>query len=287
MDETPYDGSGDAVGGTAAGAPEALGSLADLRVERREGGVVLVTLDLPDRRNAMSVGMTESWGRVMAALQADRTVRAVVVTGQGSAFCAGGDVAWIGSEPGAAVDRLRERMLPFYRTWLSVRDLEVPTIAAVNGAAIGAGMALALACDLRYAAADARLGMPFTALGMHPGMASTFLVPEVAGLAVAREMLLTGRIVTGAEAADMGLVNRSLPPADVLAHAMSVAQTVAAAAPVATRLTKAALAVGGPVTFDAALQWEALAQPVTLATEDLQEGLAAQRERRPPRFTGR
>ena len=84
----------------------------------------------------------------------------------------------------------------------------------------------------------------------------------------------------------MGLVNRSLPPADVLAHALSVADTVAAAAPVATRLTKAALSVGGPVTFDAALQWEALAQPVTLATEDLQEGLAAQREKRPPRFTG-
>jgi enoyl-CoA hydratase len=231
--------------------------------------------------------MTESWGRVMAALRSDRSVRAVVVTGEGSAFCAGGDVSWIGSEPGAAVDRLRERMLPFYRTWLSIRDLEVPTIAAVNGAAIGAGMALALACDLRYAAADARLGMPFTALGMHPGMASTYLVPEVAGLAVARELLLTGRIVTGAEAADMGLVNRSLPAADVRAHALSVAQTVAAAAPVATRLTKAALAVGGPVTFDAALQWEALAQPVTLATEDLQEGLAAQRERRPPRFTGR
>ena len=287
MDEQPYDGSGAAVGGSPATAADALGALVDLRVERREGGVVVVTLDLPDRRNAMSVGMTQSWGRVMAALRGDRTVRAVVVTGEGSAFCAGGDVSWIGSEPGAAVDRLRERMLPFYRTWLAVRDLEVPTIAAVNGAAIGAGMALALACDLRYAAEDAKLGMPFTALGMHPGMASTFLVPEVAGLAVAREMLLTGRVVTGAEAAGMGLVNRALPRADVLAHALSVADTVAAAAPVATRLTKAALAVGGPVTFEAALQWEALAQPVTLATEDLQEGLAAQREKRPPRFTGR
>jgi len=271
----------------ASGAAQgALDTLADLRVERRAGGVVLVTLDLPDRRNAMSAAMTESWGRVMAALRVDPEVRVVVVTGEGSAFCAGGDVSWIGSEPGAAVDRLRERMLPFYRTWLAVRDLEVPTIAAVNGAAIGAGLALALACDLRYAAEDAKLGMPFTALGMHPGMASTYLVPEVAGLAVAREMLLTGRIVTGAEALGMGLVNGAVPRAGVLAHALSVADTVAAAAPVATRLTKVALAVGGPVTFDAALQWEALAQPVTLATADLQEGLAAQRERRPPHFSG-
>jgi enoyl-CoA hydratase len=286
MDEQPYDEPAGAGGGSSGATPGALDTLADLRVERRQGGVVLVTLDLPDRRNAMSAAMTESWGRVMAALRVDREVRVVVVTGEGSAFCAGGDVSWIGSEPGAAVDRLRERMLPFYRTWLAVRDLEVPTIAAVNGPAIGAGLALALACDLRYAAEDARLGMPFTALGMHPGMASTFLVPEVAGLAVAREMLLTGRIVTGAEAVGMGLVNGAVPRAGVLAHALSVADAVAAAAPVATRLTKTALAVGGPVTFEAALQWEALAQPVTLATEDLQEGLAAQREKRPPRFSG-
>jgi enoyl-CoA hydratase len=287
MDETPYDGPS-APAQEPSGAPlGGLDDLADLRVEARAGGVVLVTLSLPDRRNAMSPGMTESWGRVMSALRVDPGVRAVVVTGEGSAFCSGGDVSWIGSEPDASVDRLRERMLPFYRTWLAVRELEVPTIAAVNGAAIGAGMALALACDLRYAAEDARLGMPFTGLGMHPGMASTFLVPEVAGLAVAREMLLTGRIVTGAEAVAMGLVNRAFPRADVLAEALSVADTVAATAPVAARLTKLALSRGGPVTFEAALQWEALAQPVTLATDDLQEGLAAQRERRAPRFTGR
>jgi enoyl-CoA hydratase/carnithine racemase len=263
------------------------GHLPDLRVQVREDGVVLVTLDLPDRRNAMSAAMTDSWGRLMGRLREDRGVRAVVVTGAGSAFCSGGDVSWIGAEPDASVDRLRDRMLPFYRTWLAVRDLEVPTIAAVNGPAIGAGLAVALACDLRYAADDARLGAPFTALGMHPGMATTFLLPEVAGLAVAREMLLTGRIVTGAEAAGMGLVNRSFPRERVLDEALAAAGSVAGNAPVATRLTKQALAGGGHASFDAALQWEALAQPVTLATEDLQEGLRAQRERRRPHFTGR
>jgi enoyl-CoA hydratase len=230
--------------------------------------------------------MTSSWGEVMARLRGDRSVRVVVVTGAGDAFCSGGDLSWIGAEPEASVDELRARMLPFYRTWLAVRDLEVPTIAAVNGAAIGAGFALALACDLRYAAEDARLGLPFTSLGMHPGMASTYLVPEVAGLAVAREMLLTGRLVTGAEAVALGLVNRAFPRAAVLDEAMAIARTVAGTAPLAARLTKQALATGGPVTFEAAVQWEALAQPVTLASADLQEGLAAQRERRPPRFTG-
>ncbi len=186
--------------------------------------MVLVTLDLPDRRNMMSGPMTASWGRVMAGLRADADVRAVVVTGEGSAFCSGGDVSWIGAEPDAAVDALRARMLPFYRTWLAVRELEVPTIAAVNGAAIGAGLAVALACDLRYAAEDAKLAVPFTTLGMHPGMATTYLLPEVAGTALAREMLLTGRVLTGAEAAAAGLVNRAVPRTQVLATALAAAE---------------------------------------------------------------
>jgi enoyl-CoA hydratase len=260
--------------------------LTDLRIERRDSGVVTITLALPERRNMMSAAMTASWGQAIAGLRADQSVRVVVVTGEGSAFCSGGDVSWIGATPDASVDELRSRMLPFYRTWLAVRELEVVTIAAINGAAIGAGLALALACDLRYAAEDAKLAVPFTALGMHAGMATTYLLPEVAGLAVAREMLLTGRVLTGAEAAGLGLVNRAFPSEDVLGAALQVADAVAAAAPVATRLTKVALLGGGHATFDAALQWEALAQPITLATADLQEGLAAQRDRRAPRFTG-
>ena len=267
--------------------PPYAADLADLRVERVALGVIQVTLDLPDRRNMMSQAMTASWGRAMAGLRADPEVRAVVVTGAGSAFCSGGDLSWIGAEPDAGVDALRSRMLPFYRTWLAVRDLEVPTIAAVNGPAIGAGLALALACDLRYAAEDARLAAPFTALGMHPGMASTYLLAEVGGLALAREMLLIGRSLSGREAADRGLVNAALPADQVLARALEAAVAVAAAAPVATRLTKRALLGGGQASFEAALEWEALAQPVTLATADLQEGLRAQQERRPPHFTGR
>jgi enoyl-CoA hydratase/carnithine racemase len=257
-----------------------------LRVDRYED-VVLVTLDLPERRNAMSAPMTAAWGRTMGELRDDRSVRCVVVTGAGSAFCSGGDTGWIGSEPDATVDGLRNRMMPFYRTWLSIRELEVPTIAAVNGAAVGAGACLALACDLRYAAEDAKIAVPFTALGMHAGMAATWLLPEAAGLPVAREMLLTGRVVTGAEAVGLGLVNRAFPAGDLLEEVRAIAASIAAKAPIATRLTKVALSSGGHADYEAALQWEALAQPVTLATQDLQEGLAAQREKRRPKFTGR
>ncbi len=247
----------------------------------------MVTLDNPARRNAMSDAMTASWARLMAELRTDRDARALLVTGAGPAFCSGGDTSWIGSEPDASVDRLRTRMIGFYRDWLSVRDLEIPTIAAVNGAAIGAGLCLALACDLRYATPRAKLGAPFTVLGMHPGMAATWLLPEVVGLAAARELLLTGRVVAGQEARELGLVNRVLAEDGFVDAATDVAATVAAAAPVATRYTTTALRGGGHASLEAAVQWEALAQPVTLATADLQEGLAAAREKRRPVFTGR
>ena len=170
-------------------------ALTHLRLERPSEGVAALTLDNPDQRNAMSDEMTDSWIRAVDELATDRTVRAVVVTGSGSAFCSGGNTSWIASEPDASVDDLRERMMPFYRAWLSIRKLEVPTIAAVNGPAIGAGLCLALACDIRYAAAGARLGAPFVKLGMHAGMAGTWLLPHVVGEAHARDLLLTGRVV--------------------------------------------------------------------------------------------
>ena len=257
-----------------------------LRLERPSHGVAVLTRDNPDQRNAMSDQMTASWVAAIDELAADRSVRAVVVTGEGSAFCSGGNTSWIASEPDATVDELRERMLPFYRAWLSIRRLEVPTIAAVNGPAIGAGLCLALACDLRYAATGARLGVPFVKLGMHAGMAGTYLLPDVVGPAHARDLLLTGRVVDADEALRLGLVSRVIEPADFDAEVLATAQGIAATAPIASRLTKLALADGGHADFESGLQWEAMAQPLTLATEDLQEGIRAAREKRPAVFTG-
>ena len=258
-----------------------------LRLERPSDGVAVLTLDNPDQRNAMSDQMTSSWVAAIDELAADRSVRAVVVTGEGSAFCSGGNTSWIASEPDATVDELRERMLPFYRAWLSIRRLEVPTIAAVNGPAIGAGLCLALACDLRYAAAGAKLGVPFVRLGMHAGMAGTYLLPNVVGAAHARDLLLTGRTVDADEALRLGLVSRVIDPAEFRAEVLAAAEGIAATAPIASRLTKLALQDGGHSDLESGLQWEAMAQPLTLATEDLQEGIRAAREKRPPRFTGR
>ena len=248
--------------------------------------IAAITFNLPERRNSMSEAMTASWSRLIRDLREDDSLAAVVVTGAGSAFSAGGDLSWIVSEPGASVSDLRTRMLSFYRSWLSIKTLEVPTIAAINGPAIGAGFALALACDIRYIAQNAKVGVPFTGLGLHPGMATTWSLPNVGGSAVARDLLLTGRIIEGAEAVTLGLASLCSPADEVLGHALDAARRIATAAPVATRLLVTALRDGGHATYEDALQWEGLAQAVTLTMEDMREGIAAVAAKRPPVFRG-
>ncbi|MCF6475198.1 enoyl-CoA hydratase/isomerase family protein [Nonomuraea sp. MG754425] len=256
----------------------------ELSVDRKDDGVVLITLNRPDMRNAMTDTMTAEWRETMAGLAADREARCLVVTGAGTAFSSGGDLSWIGERGAEAVPALRERMLAFYRTWLMITELEIPTVAAVNGPAVGAGLCVALACDLVYAADDAKLLAPFASLGLHPGMAATYLLPRrSAGLA--REMLLTGRTVTGTEAADKGLVNQSFPKNDLMSEVGGIAEKIVQNAPIATRLTKVALNQDHQ-DLEAALRWESLAQPVTMTSADMIEGLAAHRERRMPKFTG-
>lgn len=257
----------------------------EILVDRTDDGVVLLTLNLPGVRNAMNDAMTARWRDIMAELAADRDVRCVVVTGAGSAFSSGGDLSWLGERNTEPVPQLRDRMLAFYRTWLAITELEVPTVAAVNGPAVGAGLCLALACDLVYTSDEAKLLAPFTSLGLHPGMAATYLLPRRAGDRLAREMLLTGRALSGTEAERKNLVNQSFPPNVLMREVQAIATKIAQNAPIATRLTKVALNQEHQ-DVEAALRWESLAQPVTMASADMIEGLAALRERRVPKFTG-
>lgn len=254
-------------------------------VERHPTGVAVVTLNRPSTRNAMNVELTRDWNRVLDELSDDGETRCLVVTGAGTSFCAGADLSWLDQgNPETTIDRLRNRMLPFYESWLRPRRLPFPVIAAVNGPAIGAGLCLALSCDVRYASPDAVFSTPFIHLGTHPGMGATFLLPDVVGQSHAREMMFTGREVRAEEARGWGLV--SDVASDVVSHAIEVATEIAAAGPIAARLTKAGLAAAAD-GFEAALRWESLAQPVTLTTEDIHEGIAAFRSGRRPKFTGR
>lgn len=254
-------------------------------VSRPSSGVAVLTLNSSSTRNAMNIELTRAWNRVLDELSEDSEIRCMVVTGAGTSFCAGADLSWLDQgNPDTTIDRLRNRMLPFYESWLRPRRLPVPVIAAVNGPTVGAGVCLALSCDVRYASPDAVFSTPFIHLGTHPGMGASFLLAEAIGQSRAREMLFTGRELGAVQARECGLVSDVAE--DVVAHALEVATKIAAAGPIAARLMKAGLEAAAD-GFEAAIRWESLAQPVTLTTEDIHEGIDAFRSGRRPRFTGR
>lgn len=252
----------------------------------RDGTIVVLTLNRPDVRNAMTPELTEAFSSAIDALRADRGVRAVVVTGAGQAFCAGGDLSWIRPGPGASVPEMRGKMRSFYPRFLAVRDLDVPVIAAVNGSAIGAGLCLAMACDLRVVAEDARLSTAFTRLGMHPGMAATYLLTRLVGTARAAELFFTAEPIDGKEAERIGLANRAVPGARVRDEALALARRIAENAPLPMGMVKRAVYLAERADMETMLEYEGLAQPITMATKDLLEGLEALKERRAPDFRG-
>jgi enoyl-CoA hydratase/carnithine racemase len=190
------------------------------------------------------------------------------------------------AQPGRARDAIRDTMRAFYRLFLSVRDLPCPTIAALNGSAVGAGLCVAMACDVRIASAEAKLGLNFTALGLHPGMGATWTLPRLVGPARAAELLYSARLISGEEAARIGLVSRTLPAAEVLPAARALAQEFAATAPLASRGVKRALARSATASLEEQLDFEAEEQAACFESADVREGLAAARERRRPEFQG-
>jgi enoyl-CoA hydratase len=261
-----------------------------VRLDHHDPGIAVLTLDDPDRRNAMTVGMGDDLAERAAELAADDGLRVVVLTGAPPAFSGGGDLGMLED----LARRTREEgldatgtMRAFYRRFLAIRDLPVPVIAAINGHAIGAGLCIALACDLRLVAAEARVGLNFARLGLHPGMGGSWFLPRLLGTQRAAEWLYTGRLVTGQEAAAEGLALEALAADEVLPAALALARRIAEASPVVVRQLKRNLGAVDGRDLDAALLAEARAQAVSYGTEDLAEGLAAARERRDPTFPGR
>ena len=186
-------------------------------------GVALVTLCDPDKRNALNMDMVEQVSAAMDAIEADTSVRAVVVTGEPPAFCAGADLSHLGGSQ-------REGLLGIYEGFLRFGRCPLPTIAAVNGAAVGAGMNLALVCDVRIAAAGARFDTRFLQLGLHPGGGHTWMYRRIAGPQTVTAAVLFGQVMDGAEAERVGLVHRCVPDAELLDHCLAMAR-VAGEAP--------------------------------------------------------
>lgn len=260
----------------------------------RDADVVTLTFNDPKRRNAMTRAMGEAFSDRVSELAGDASIRAVVLTGAGRAFSAGGDMAMLEDlasqgerNPDLARRPIRDTMRSFYGLFLSVRDFACPTIAAINGHAIGAGFCVALACDMRFANSEAKLGLNFATLGIHPGMAATWTLPRLIGPAMAAELLHTGRIFGAPEAAVMGLVNRSVAPDEVLGVARSVAEEIARAAPIVTKGVKRALAQSLETDLEGQLEFEAREQSICFGSRDAREGLASAKEKRAPRFEGR
>ncbi len=259
----------------------------------REAGVATLTLHDPERRNAMTRALGEAFAARVAELREDASVRALVLTGAGRAFSAGGDLAMLEALAARGADgadaaraEIRDTMRSFYDLFLSVRDLACPTIAAINGPAIGAGLCVALACDLRLAARGARLALNFTRLAIHPGMGATWTLPRLVGPAVAAELLFTSRSLDAEEAEGVGLVNRCVEPEELLPCARELAAEIAANGPLAVRGTRRALAGALDRTLGEQLDFEAQEQADCLGSRDVREGLAAVRERRDPKFAG-
>jgi len=252
-----------------------------------EDHVGVITLDRPDNRNSMTPELLDAFVAAAAAARADADARCVVITGTGACFSAGADFRSITQRDDGRARTPDERSYAMYEPFLGVLDLEVPVIAACNGHAVGGGFGLALLCDLRIGAREARYGANFARLGLHPGLAISYLLPRIVGPQRAAELLFTGRLVEGDEAARLGILLEAVPAADVLPRAMDLARTIAGNAPTALRLTKRTFYRGLGWDVRGGARAESLPQAATLATADAAEGIAALLAKRPPEFTGR
>ncbi len=191
-----------------------------------DDGIATVVLNDPSHRNAMGLAMASDFRTVVDQLADQQNLAAVILTGAGSTFAAGGDLAMLKQKSQQDQTTNRHEMLAFYDSFLCIDRLSVPLIAAVNGHAIGAGLCLALACDFRIVATNAKLSLNFVRIGLHPGMGATYFLPRLVGFSAATDILATGRLVTGTEAVSIGLAHQCVNAEKVLPRACELAQTL-------------------------------------------------------------
>jgi enoyl-CoA hydratase len=253
-----------------------------LTFERRENGVLLMTLDRPEKYNAADEAMHSELARVWRDISADPETRVVVVTGAGKAFSAGGDLAMVERMTGD-YDRVAHMLSEMSDLVYNFINCDKPVVSAINGIAVGAGLVVALLADISICAEDAHLGDGHVKLGVAAGDHAAIIWPLLAGMAKARYYLLTGEMLTGAEAERIGMVTKALPRDQVLDEALRIADTLAIGSQTAIRWTKRALnnwlKVAGPI-FDQSAAYEMLG----FLGPDIVEGVAALREKRQPVF---
>ena len=256
--------------------------MAELVESSRDGGVVLLRIDRPEARNALSPEAMEELASALERLDADPGVRCVVIAGSDKVFAAGADIKAMAERSFA--EALRHPAASF---WRRLAAIKTPMVAAVSGYALGGGCELALACDMIVAAEGATFGQPEIGLGIIPGGGGTQRLARVLGKQRAMELVLTGRRFGAAEAQAMGLVNRLAPDDAWLEEAMALAAEVASKPPVASRLAKQAVLVAEETALSPGLENERRLYELAMATEDRVEGMRAFLEKREPKFEGK
>jgi 2-(1,2-epoxy-1,2-dihydrophenyl)acetyl-CoA isomerase len=260
-----------------------------VRVER-DGDVATVTLDRPESKNACTGDMWVALGRTFKELD-HSGVRAIVLTGAGGHFCSGADLGGEGGggggRDGSQPPHNIENMRVLADVVLAVHDCSVPVVAKVQGLCVGAGFGLALAADLTYCADDARLSLIFAKRGLSLDFGTSWLLRDRIGTHRAKELAYTARMLSGAEAAALGLVNGSVPPDELDEMVSTVASTIAEGPPIALSISKRLLDASSSGSLANALEAEGLAQTVNVGTDDMKEAFMAYFEKRTPTFKGR
>lgn len=252
-----------------------------------ENRIATVTLDRPERRNAFDHGMIEGLSQVLRTVDEHPDVGCVVLTGAGTAFCAGADMGVVRTALDSPAQAARIDLRDVHRVTLALWDLAKPVIAAVNGPAIAAGCDLALACDIRIAAVSARFGEVYARLGIIPGNGATYLLPRIVGLAKACELIFTNEVIDAQEALRIGLVTRVVGDAELLPAAYELAGKIACGPPLALREARRAMHRDLNRGIRPAFEEIRRIFEVLRQTEDHAEGVLALGERRQPRFRGR
>ncbi|MSQ29522.1 MAG: enoyl-CoA hydratase [Dehalococcoidia bacterium] len=257
-----------------------------------DGSVATITLNKPERMNAFDDEMLGEWREAITTADADPAVKAVIITGAGRGFCSGMNVAneaggggVLRTEQTIAARRrsLRDRVHPVPRALI---QLEKPYIAAVNGAAVGAGMDMASMADIRFCASTARFGMTYVRMGLVPGDGGCWTLPRIVGSAKALDLIWTGRLFNAQEALEMGYVSTVYEPNELLPRVKEYAAQIARGPAVAVQLAKKMVYRGLDLNFDAALDWAQLAMTIAQTTDDAKEGPRAFMEKREPQFKG-